>query len=117
MRCCSTIFTLLLLAGSLVGSLAAQVRIAEFMANNNLVLADAEGDWPDWIELENVGTSSVNLGGWYLTDSANKPTKWQLPSPTTLGAGQRLVDGSHLTVSPDEGGCRRFRIAVAPLRE
>ena len=91
MRCCSTIFTLLLLVGSLVGSLAAQVRIAEFMANNNLVLADAEGDWPDWIELENVGTSSVNLGGWYLTDSANKPTKWQLPSPTTLGAGQRLV--------------------------
>ena len=36
------------------------------MARNNLVLVDAEGDWPDWIEIENTSASSVNLAGWNL---------------------------------------------------
>jgi hypothetical protein len=79
---------------SLTGSLHAQgttVRISEFMAKNSLTLQDQEGDSSDWIELENTGSSSVDLGGWFLTDKQAKPTKWQFPSPTILGASQRIL--------------------------
>src|SRR2546423_1875320 len=54
--------------------------ITEFMAVNNSTLADPTGGYPDWIEIYNAGSNTVNLGGWYLTDSALKLTKWQFPS-------------------------------------
>ncbi len=91
MRLPSTILILTVSVISLAGALTGQARIAEFMAQNNLVLADAEGDWPDWIEIENTSAGAVDLGGWYLTDSSNNTTKWQFPKPTVLGAKQRLL--------------------------
>lgn len=41
----------------------------------------------DWIEIHNAGTTPVNLDGWFLTDSAGNPTKWQFPA-VTLEVGQ-----------------------------
>jgi hypothetical protein len=76
-----------LLAGSLLilsVSLQAQVVITEFMANNNRILADQDGDYSDWIELHNSGNTSVNLAGWYLTDSLGQLTKWRLPDTTLV---------------------------------
>ena len=35
--------------------------ISEFLASNSQVLADADGDYPDWIEIQNTGTAPVNL--------------------------------------------------------
>ncbi|MEE2888187.1 MAG: CotH kinase family protein [Planctomycetota bacterium] len=62
------------------------------MAVNNLTLKDQEGDSADWIEIENTGKTTIDLGGWFLTDKQTKLTKWQFPTPT------RLAPGSHLLV-------------------
>ena len=52
-------------------------------------LADADGEVPDWIELENVSGESVSLNGWTVSDSESK-TGWALP-PLELAPGERLV--------------------------
>ncbi|HWB02783.1 MAG TPA: chitobiase/beta-hexosaminidase C-terminal domain-containing protein [Verrucomicrobiales bacterium] len=65
--------------------------LSEFMADNQGGLEDADGESPDWIEITNPGPTVVNLGGWYLTDTAAELTKWQFPSPVILAAGQSLV--------------------------
>jgi Lamin Tail Domain len=45
------------------------VVISEFMAVNNSTLADEDDANPDWIELYNASTNSVNLDGWYETSA------------------------------------------------
>lgn len=55
-----------------------------------------EDVYPDWIELRNIGSESVNLAGWYLTDDKNNKTLWQFPS--TLGSALVLQPGGHLIV-------------------
>ena len=55
------------------------VVINEFMASNQSNIRD-ENDQPvDWIELENRGRNTVNLGGWSLTDDRDRPGKWIFP--------------------------------------
>jgi hypothetical protein len=76
-------------------SVAAQgVIINEFLAANSSEqtnsLHDELGKSPDWIELYNPGSSPVSLTGWYLTDDAAKPTKWQFPA-TIISANSYLV--------------------------
>ncbi|TKJ38957.1 MAG: hypothetical protein CEE38_04480 [Planctomycetes bacterium B3_Pla] len=59
-----------------------EVIISEFMANKGSSLAArVDGKWvrPDWIEIHNGTAQTVNLEGWYLTDSEGNPTKWRLP--------------------------------------
>src|SRR5580698_3923326 len=56
--------------------------ISEFMASNDTTITDQDGDYADWLELYNPGPSAANLNGWYLTNKASKPTKWQIPAVT-----------------------------------
>ena len=42
------------------------VSINEVMASNKSTLADDDGLFPDWVELYNYGTASVDLSGYYL---------------------------------------------------
>jgi hypothetical protein len=76
----------------LAGGVLAQstVVITEFLASNSQGLADADGDRPDWIEIQNTGAGPVNLLGWTLTDDPANPTKWRFPA-TNLNAGGFLV--------------------------
>jgi hypothetical protein len=56
-------------------------------------LADADPaqlNFSDWVELHNLGTESVALAGWSLTDDPNNPRKWVFPE-VTLPAGGYLV--------------------------
>src|SRR5438552_3428139 len=46
------------------------VYISEFLADNQHGLKDDDGERSSWIELYNGGTGTVDLNGWYLTDSA-----------------------------------------------
>ena len=59
---------------------ADSLLITEFMASNSSTLRDEDNAYPDWIEIYNAGTNTVNLNGWYLTDSAGNLTKWQFPA-------------------------------------
>lgn len=78
-----TLETRQLLAGDLV--------ISEFMARNTTTLVDEDGDYSDWIEVYNRGTSAVSLKGWHLTDNADELDKWSFPE-------QSLEPGNFLLV-------------------
>ena len=85
------LYALLLLLGLLLpGNANATVYISEIMADNDGCLLDEDGEESDWIELYNDGADSVDLTGWYLTDTATNLTKWVLPS-SNIPAGGFLV--------------------------
>ncbi|MEO5916012.1 MAG: lamin tail domain-containing protein [Luteolibacter sp.] len=69
---------------------AGNLIINEFTAINSSTYLDAEGDNESWVEIQNTGASTVNLGGWALTDNPDAPGKWIFPN-RTLAAGAYLV--------------------------
>ncbi|MCX7817633.1 MAG: lamin tail domain-containing protein [Kiritimatiellae bacterium] len=68
----------------------ATVRITEFSASNSRTIRDEFGDASDWIELANIGTQTVNLAGWRLTDEIGNLSKWVFPS-TNIAPGEYWV--------------------------
>ena len=58
----------------------ADVLITEFMAINDTMLTDQDGQYSDWIEIYNSGADTVNLDGWCLTDSSANLSKWRFPA-------------------------------------
>jgi len=60
------------------------------MASNTRTLTDENGDFPDWIELQNTSATNVNLFNWALTDSAGNPAEWLFPA-TNIGPGNFLI--------------------------
>ncbi|KKL90010.1 hypothetical protein LCGC14_1908970 [marine sediment metagenome] len=74
--------------------LSGDVVISEFMAVNDSTVVDVDSQYSDWIEIQNTGTSPVNLDGWYLTDNAGNLTKWQFPAETLLAGNYLLVFAS-----------------------
>lgn len=69
---------------------AGDVIISEFMATNSGVLADEDGDYSDWIELYNTGSTVADLTGWFLTDDALDLRKWKFPE-ASIPPGEALV--------------------------
>ncbi|MEX2187874.1 MAG: tandem-95 repeat protein, partial [Pirellulales bacterium] len=70
-------------------------RINEFLAQNNNSIQDEDGSFEDWIEIHNPGTIPRDLTGWYLTDDAANPTKWQFPATTIPPDGYLIVWASN----------------------
>jgi len=66
------------------------VVINEFLAINDSVLADENGDYSDWVEIYNGATVTVDLAGWSLTDDPDDLAKWSFPQ-MTLSTGEYLV--------------------------
>ena len=57
------------------------VSINEWMADNTITLADpADNNYEDWFELYNFGTNTVDLGGYYLTDTLANKTQFLVPN-------------------------------------
>ena len=56
-----------------------EIAINEFMADNDNIIQDNNGDYDDWIELYNFGNEAINLGDLYITDNKSNPLKFQLP--------------------------------------
>jgi hypothetical protein len=67
-------------------SLQAQVLVNEYSCANLTQYQDAYGKYEDWIELHNTSDMPVNIGGYYLSDNENKPTKWKFPPGATIPA-------------------------------
>lgn len=67
-----------------------EIYITEVMAQNRGTLADSDGDLSDWIEIANLGETSVDLAGWYLSDDPDVPDEWKIPS-LTLAPGEYAV--------------------------
>jgi hypothetical protein len=72
-------------------SAPAGVVINEVMADNDATVPGPQRSFPDWIELYNAGTSTVDLGGMYLTNSLSVPKAWKFPKNTTLSPGGYLI--------------------------
>jgi len=72
----------------------AAVIINEFLAENDGLLSDADGESPDWIELRNTAANVTNLAGWHLTDTPTNLTKWTFPSTNLFANGYLLVFAS-----------------------
>jgi len=68
--------------------------INEFVAVNDQGLSDAEGDFPDWIELHNPGSNSVSLLGWSLTDDPARLRQWLFPGVLLPANGYLVVFAS-----------------------
>lgn len=52
------------------------------------IAAATSSTTPDWIELYNGGSETVNLAGWGVSDNAARPRKWQFPEGISLQPGQ-----------------------------
>ncbi|MBR1584062.1 MAG: CotH kinase family protein [Clostridia bacterium] len=96
-------FGVLLFFWLLAASACADIVISEVMTSNGTY---TNGHAYDWIELHNTGKKSVNLSGYYLSDSKKNLTKWAFPKNTTLKAdgyllvyctGEELKPGSKST--------------------
>ncbi len=66
------------------GTLFSPIVINEFLTTS------AFGGIDDWVELYNRGPASVDISGWYLSDSYKLPLKYQFPAGTVLAPGGRL---------------------------
>ncbi len=87
------------------GILVPRLVINEFLASNDTVNADDNGEYDDWVELFNNTNQDIDIGGMYVTDDLAEPTKWQIPqtnpAATTVAAGDYMIlwfDGD-----PDQG--------------
>lgn len=66
------------------------LRINEFMALNQTVLTDEDGEYSDWIEIYNPTENGIDLEGWGLTDEMGIPFKWTFPD-IILNGGEYLL--------------------------
>jgi len=94
MKYFSALFVLLVLFTGLCRA-QGQLHINEILASNLYANYDAYGDYDDWLEIYNSGTQDINLAGYYLSDDAADPAKWQIPfggdTLTTVPAGGYLL--------------------------
>ena len=113
------VITAILLSGassSVIGQGTGTVVINEFLASNNSSRLDPDfSQYSDWIEIYNWGNTTINLGGYYLTDDHSDPLKWQIPGGIVINAGEFLLfwaDGSDDTengIQPTAPKCCSFR--------
>ena len=71
---------ILLCAGTALAQTENSLCLNEFLASNGTVLANEAGQYDDWIELYNGGSSAINLAGMFLTDDREDPARWPIPS-------------------------------------
>ena len=68
-----------------------QIVINELMPVNSATVTDNYGQFDDWIELYNLSGSATDLSGYYLSDSKNNLSKWQIPEGTIIQGGGYLI--------------------------
>lgn len=84
----------LLLFIAFQGMEAQSIRINEFMASNDGVLFDEDGDSSDWVEIWNFGPFPVSLSGMFLTDDSQEPDRWAFPDVTLSSSSYLIVFAS-----------------------
>ena len=89
--------------------------INEFMASNDSIIQDPQGQYEDWVEIYNYGTGAIDLAGMYLTDDSSEPMKWQIPggnsAATTIPAGGYLLIWADNDID-DEGLHSNFKLSA-----
>ena len=70
---------------------AGDVVINELMASNDVVAADQDGEYDDWVELYNNSASTIDLSGYYLSDDEDDLMQWEFPSGTEIAGNGYLI--------------------------
>ena len=70
---------------------AAQLYINEVMPGNESIIADEAGQYDDWFEIYNAGSSPVNLKGFYLTDKFDNQDKFLIENSLVIQPGGYLI--------------------------
>jgi len=95
-----------------ISTLRGQVVISEICpANADIIYDPTYYNFSGWIELSNTNSSTVNIGGFYLSDKQSELTKWRIPAGTSIAANGFLLiwcdglnTGSHTNFSLDNDG-------------
>ncbi len=66
------------------------VTVNEFLADNESIAADQDGEYDDWIELYNNTDSDISLNGFFLSDDGTDLTQWCFPD-TSIPANDYLI--------------------------
>lgn len=59
----------------------------------------ATGGEADWIELVNGSDAAIDLSGWYLSDDADNPLQWRIPSLVIEAGGYTVIEANGKTAS------------------
>src|SRR5690606_21983274 len=88
-----------------------QVMINEVCAANGDIIYDPDFyNFEGWVELYNAGSTTANIGGYFLSDDPSTKNKWRIPTGTTIPPrGYKLIwcDGlntglhTNFNVDPD----------------
>lgn len=72
----------------------------------NEILANSRGIGPDWIELRNMTGQVIDVGGWFLSDNANDPMRYEIAQGTTIPPHGFIVftEDEHFG-NEDDPGC------------
>jgi len=74
--------------------------INEVLASNSSVNNDEFGEYDDWAEIYNAGSSQVDLSNYFLSDEEDNPDKYRFPQEYLPGGGFKLV---WLDGQPEQG--------------
>ncbi|MFO7656967.1 MAG: lamin tail domain-containing protein [Bacteroidales bacterium] len=123
----TTVFSLLVFLFTTPTVIFSQtLRINEFLALNQTVLADEDTVYSDWIEIYNPTTETVSLLGWSLTDDILLPKKWIFPGITlnpesylvVFASGKnRIIAGSALHTNFKLSGDGEYLALLNPSGE
>lgn len=74
-------------------SVTAQVVVNELLASSDSLsgIVDEYGEYDDWVELYNMGSSAVDLSDYYIAQADTLLNKWQLPAGTSIPADGYLI--------------------------
>lgn len=92
----------------------AQIVINEVQITNMNTITDEDGEYSDWFELYNSGSSSIDLGGYSVGDRIENAGQWQLPEFSLSSGGRLLVFASGKNRLPSGGNIDHFEVPVFP---
>jgi len=79
----------------------------------NEVLAHSHAEAADWIELHNTTNVSIDIGGWFLSDSSSDLTKYRIAQGTVIAPGGYIVfyEDRHFNNSSAPGSYQPFALS------
>lgn len=72
-------------------ALPGQIKINEFLADNQNDVKNEYNMYEDWLELYNTTSAPIDLSGLYLTDNFSNQFKFQIPPGTMIPANGFLI--------------------------
>ncbi|MFW5852386.1 MAG: CotH kinase family protein, partial [Bacteroidota bacterium] len=85
------IYLIITLTVTTLQTLNAQIKLNELQSSNATTITSDLGNYADWIELYNTGSSTINIGGYFITDNNDEPRKWQIPTGTSISGNDYLL--------------------------